>query len=68
MDGALLFGLGVEDSLAAVCMSFVSLLIALSISVGDFNLIFSIVFLEIMYILDVIDKTKLMYKKQVCHS
>lgn len=43
-----MFGLGVEDSLAAVCKSFLSLLIALSISVGDFNLIFSIVFLEIM--------------------
>lgn len=36
----------VEKFLAAACISLVSLLIALSMSAGDFNLILSIVFLE----------------------
>lgn len=36
----------VEESLTAACISLVSLLIVLSMSAGDFNLILSIVFLE----------------------
>lgn len=50
LDDGFTLGFRVEESLVATCISLISLLIALSMSAGNFSLMLSVVFLESMFL------------------